>query len=152
MVFCPALSNTPIIITSTQVFNEINSKYNDEYNKLQLVNLIPSYLTPILQSSLKDHNPLTSPRKISSLFSSWASSLPHPRVLLPLFLSHVNPALNRTIMNGWNCEVDSSDAVVAIYADFTTLLGRGATDFLLDNTIAPKLVRGVEDWDPTDAR
>jgi len=131
------------------VFNSINDKYAFEYSKLQLVKLLPAYLTPILMDKLAGYSPLEDPSKISELFKVWKSALPSPNILLHLFDKFVNPLLNREIMNSWFPAMSDPDPVIKIFTDFSSLLGKKSTKFLLDNTIMPKLTSAVEDWNPT---
>ncbi|GMI61257.1 hypothetical protein ScalyP_jg7667 [Parmales sp. scaly parma] len=141
-------------------FEEISKRFPEEHAQLNLINLLPLYLTPLLKAKVKFWDVFgADPRLVTDLFSSWQTRLkqhdPTNVILSHLFEAHVNPMLNRQILNRWNC-VANPDTVVSLFSELNKIFHSNvyahsnstATSFLLNNTIMPMLSAAVDQFDP----
>ncbi|KAG5890818.1 hypothetical protein JTB14_008259 [Gonioctena quinquepunctata] len=140
------------------IFKDLQEQYNEEYCMYELGELAPGLIGPLLTSALVSWNLLTNPRQYLDVFQQWKDILDQPKQRGNLegnkmgiqpydsLIWHTWMPVLRTCVSSWN--VRDCDSLITLIDAWKAVLPHWIVDNILDQLVMPKLLNGVNEWNP----
>ncbi|BES97401.1 Septin-interacting protein 1 [Nesidiocoris tenuis] len=138
-------------------FKRLKDKHPTEYMMYDLSSLAPSFIRPILRSTLSSWDPMKAPKEPFAEFAQWrlvlsetqsshtlsAATLQNPfdRLLWDAWMPCI-----RIAVNAWN--VKDPDPMMTLLDAWKPLLPSWILDNILQQLVMPRLQNTAEDWNP----
>lgn len=138
---------------SAEIFTRILEEYPDEYKEFGLSDLVPGVIAPLFQQELRDWKVLESPNHPVQLLKRFSflnddksqnNTMFSPYASLIWF--GIIPNI-RTAISEWNPR--NHQTMADLLDTWAKLFPAHILDNVLEKQILPRIVKGVELWDPT---
>ncbi|KAK9877327.1 hypothetical protein WA026_017723 [Henosepilachna vigintioctopunctata] len=143
----------------SQMFQELQEEFFDEYCKYELYELAPSLVGPLLTSAMAKWSPLNAPKEFLYVFGQWKDILEkhiqHRGTLegnkmgiqpYDSLIWHTWMPVIRTCVSSWNAR--DSDSLITLLELWIPLLAPWIIDNIFDQLIIPRLKDEVDSWNP----
>lgn len=138
---------------SAEIFTNILNDYPDEYKEFGLSDLVPGIIAPIFQQELHDWDVLGSPDypvQLLERFSFLNDDKSQNNTIFSPYSSliwfGIIPNI-RSAINEWNPR--NHQSMADLLDTWAKLFPAHILDNVLEKQILPRIVKGVERWDPT---
>lgn len=138
---------------SAEIFTNILNEYPDEYKEFGLSDLVPGVIAPIMQQELRDWDVFDSPDypvQLLERFSFLNEDKSQNNTIFSPYSSliwfGIIPNIRTAILE-WNPR--NHQSMVDLLDTWATLFPAHILDNVLESQILPRIVKGVEMWDPT---
>lgn len=138
---------------SAEIFTRILEEYPDEYKEFGLSDLVPGVIAPLFQQELRDWKVLESPNypvQLLKRFSFLNDDKSQNNTMFSPYASliwfGIIPNI-RTAISEWNPR--NHQTMADLLDTWAKLFPAHILDNVLEKQILPRIVKGVELWDPT---
>lgn len=147
-------SKEPLTLNeSADIFTRILEEYPDEYKEFGLSDLVPGVIAPLFQQELRDWKVLDEPDYPVQLLKRFSflndDKSQNNNIFSPyssLIWFGIIPNI-RAAINEWNPR--NHQPMADLLDTWATLFPAHILDNVLEKQILPRIVKGVELWDPT---
>ncbi|KAL3268527.1 hypothetical protein HHI36_007636 [Cryptolaemus montrouzieri] len=143
----------------SQMFQELQEEFFEEYCRYELAELAPGLVGPLLTSAMAKWDPLSTPREFLHVFEQWKDILEkhlnqrgtlegNKMGIQPYdsLIWHTWMPVIRTCVSSWNAR--DCDILINLLEIWITVLPQWIVENIFDQLIIPRLKEEVNSWNP----